>query len=284
MKTCLIAGHKGMLGSRLLSHIQAVSSGQWSAAGLDLPELDITSPGSVAAAFDSHSPDIVINCAAYTNVDGAETDEENAFRVNAVGPELLARAASASGALLVHLSTDFIFDGTKAGPYVEDDAPSPLSVYGKSKWVGEKAVVECASEHLVIRTAWLYGPGGKNFVDTILALARERGSIRVVNDQKGSPTFTGMLAEVLWKLATEGARGVFHVAGKGACTWYDLAARAVALAGVGAQVAPVTTEAFPRPAPRPANSVLDCSKAEAFLARAIDPWQTGLERHISERS
>jgi len=178
------------------------------------------------------------------------------------------------------MSTDYVFDGTKTGPYVEDDLPNPQGVYAKSKFLGEKAVVACAGDHLVVRTAWLYGPGGKNFVDTILGLARERGSISVVNDQVGSPTYTGVLSEFLWKLVGADARGFYHVAGSGTCTWYDLASEAAAMAGIEAEVLPASTAEFPRPAPRPANSALDCRKAEAFLGVCIPHWREGLTRHI----
>lgn len=280
MKKCIVTGHRGMLGSCLIDYIPRAPGGDaFQLTGLDYPETDITDGDRVASLFED-PPDILINCAAWTDVDGAESHEKQAFRVNAVGPELLAHAARGSGTLLVHISTDFVFDGTKQTAYVEDDRPNPRSVYGKSKLAGELSVAAIAPEHLIIRTAWLYGPNGRNFVDTILRIARETGELKVVNDQRGSPTFTGMLSRVLWRLATTGARGVFHVAGAGACTWFELATRALELAGVKARLMPVSTEEFPRPAPRPKNSVLECSKAEAHLSEKVPPWPDGLQEYI----
>ncbi len=281
MKNCLILGHHGMLGSRLLEHIPRAPGGaDFNICGRDLPETDITDPESVAATFDETNPDIVINCAAYTNVDGAEANPDAAFVANAVGPEILARAARASGALLVHISTDFVFDGTLTRPYREDDPPNPQGAYGKSKLAGELAVAAIAPQHLIVRTAWLYGPNGRNFVSTILQAAKEKGRLKVVNDQAGSPTFTGTLADFVWRLAAGGAKGIFHVAGSGKCTWYKLACEAVRLSGINASIEPVTTAQFPRPAPRPANSALDCARAQQFLGISIPPWQDGLKAYL----
>ena len=271
-----------MLGSFAARYIPCAPGGaEITLTALDYPEIDITSPESVAEAFDSVRPDIVLNCAAYTDVDGAETHEMDALAVNAVGPELLAHAAKKSNALLVHVSTDFVFDGEKVGAYREDDEVNPLGVYGKSKLLGERAVASIAPEYLIVRTAWLYGPDGGNFVATILNLARQRSLVRVVDDQRGSPTYTGMLAETIWPLVSRGARGVFHASGRGACTWYELAAAAVELAGVKADVQPCTREEFPRPAKRPKNSVLDCSKAEDLLGEELEGWRVGLETYIT---
>ncbi len=280
MKTCLIVGCKGMLGSYLARHVAAVESGSVRVAGCDLPEIDITDAGSVKAALDRDRPDIIVNCAAYTNVDGAEADEETAFRINGFGPGVLARAARERGALLVHIGTDFIFDGAHPGPYRETDAPNPESVYARSKLAGEEAVIAEAGDYLIVRTAWLYGPNGKNFVDTILRLAREKGALTVVDDQAGSPTFTGVLCEYLWKLVRAGARGIYHVAGSGVATWYDLACEAVYLAGLEVPVTPVTTAAFRRPARRPRNSALDVGKAEHLLGERIPPWRHGLAQYL----
>jgi dTDP-4-dehydrorhamnose reductase len=282
MKTCLVIGNRGMLGSYLARYIPTTPEGAgFHLAACDLPAVDITDAASVESVFLRERPDVVINCAGYTAVDQAETDREIAFRVNACGPELLARAAAATGALLVHVSTDFIFDGAHPGPYREDDPPNPLCVYAKSKLAGEEAVKRLAPQFLVVRTAWLYGPNGKNFVDTILALGREKGKLKVVDDQAGSPTFTAMLSEYLWKLVARDARGVFNVAGSGACTWFDLASEAVRLAGVSAAVTPCTTAEFPRPAHRPSNSALDTGKVERFLGEDLPNWRSSLRRYLS---
>jgi len=280
MKKCVILGNRGMLGSHLAGHIAAEAPRGWQVEGYDLPEVDIADAKSAASIFAPHPPHVVINCAAYTDVDAAESHVEEAFRANAVGPELLARGARRSGALLVHVSTDFVFDGARAEPYLEDDPPAPATAYGKSKLAGELAVTRIAPHHLVVRTAWLYGPNGGNFVDTVLRIARDKGELRVVNDQHGSPTYTGMLSRYLWKLVVRGARGTFHVAGAGGCTWYELARYALDLAGIPAEVTPVTTEEFPRPAPRPKNSVLDCTKAETFLGERLPPWQASLREYL----
>ncbi len=279
MKRCVILGHRGMLGSCLRGHVQGAAAG-WKVDGYDYPEIDITDADSVAGLFDKEPPDILLNCAAWTDVDGAESHVEEAFRVNSVGPELLSHAARRTGAILVHVSTDFVFDGAKKSPYVEDDPPAPATAYGKSKLAGELAVASIAAHHLIVRTAWLYGPGGRNFVDTILQAAREGRDLKVVDDQRGSPTFTGMLSRTIWRLVTAGARGTYHVAGRGACTWYELACSALELAGIEADITPVGTSEFPRPAPRPPNSVLDCSKAEAFLGGKLPGWQEGLREYL----
>jgi dTDP-4-dehydrorhamnose reductase len=281
----LLVGNKGMLGSSLSKYIPSMPEGRSATLlGCDLPEIDITDPASVEVVLGREKPDVIVNCAAYTNVDGAEKDSDIAFRVNAAGPENLAHSAVRHRATLVHISTDFIFDGAKQDPYREDDAPNPLCVYAKSKLAGEEAVRRVMPDHLIVRTAWLYGPNGKNFVDTILRIARDKGKLMVVNDQRGSPTFTGTLSEYLWKLVLRGARGTFHVAGSGACTWYDLAVEAVRCAGVNATVTPCTTADFPRPARRPPNSALDVSKAEGFLHERIPAWQQGLKQYLAART
>jgi dTDP-4-dehydrorhamnose reductase len=284
MKNCLLLGSRGMLGSCLMQYIPSTpAASQWRLSGYDLPDVDIADAASVEKLFFREKPSVVVNCAAYTNVDGAEDHRDAAFRVNAAAPEILARAAAAMGSALVHLSTDFIFDGNHPGPYREDDAPNPLSVYARSKLLGEKAVAAIAPEHLIIRTAWLYGPNGKNFVDTILQIARDKGALKVVDDQAGSPTFTYFLAEYLWKLVTREARGIYHVAGAGVCTWYDLACEAVRLAGVTATVTPCTTAQFPRPATRPRNSSLDVGKAERLLGEDLPNWRNGLRRYLTRQ-
>lgn len=283
MTTCLLVGCRGMLGSYLESYIpKAPGAKDWTLASCDIPDIDITDAASVSAVFAREKPDIVINCAAYTNVDGAEAERDLAFRINADGPGILAREALKTSALVVHLSTDFIFDGAHPGPYREDDPPNPSCVYAASKLAGERALQAAGGRFLIVRTAWLYGPNGRNFVDTILRLAREKGELNVVDDQAGSPTFTAVLAEYLVKLILAGTAGVYHVAGSGVCTWYDLACEAVRLAGVTARISPCTTAEFPRPARRPRNSALDVGKAERLLGEYIPNWRSGLARYIAK--
>jgi dTDP-4-dehydrorhamnose reductase len=273
----VIVGARGMLGTDLMR----VFSGRSEATGLDIEELDITDEARCRACIGELSPDVVINAAAMTRVDDCESRVEEAFRVNALGAGNVAAAASDLGALLVHYSTDYVFEGRKPGPYIEEDPPSPLGVYGRSKLQGEELVRSRCGEHLIIRTAWLFGCNGPNFIRTILTAARNGRQLRVVNDQLGSPTYTVDLAEHSVHLLEGGGRGIYHVTNSGSCTWYELARFALDYAGMGAvNVEPVTTAEYPRPAPRPANSVL----ANARLLRegfpALRHWTEAVREYI----
>lgn len=228
-----------------------------------------------AAVADALRGATVINCAAYTNVDGAETDPEAAHAVNVDGARNVAQAA----ARVVFVSTDYVFDGTKREPYVESDPTGPLQEYGHSKLAGERATAEANENHLVVRASWLFGAGGKNFVETMLALGRERDELRVVDDQVGCPTFTGHLAEALVELATGDERGVLHVAGAGSCSWFEFAREIFERAGLDSDLRPCATEEFPRPARRPANSVLASERGAPRLAA----WQDGLDAYLGVR-
>jgi dTDP-4-dehydrorhamnose reductase len=241
---------------------------------------DVTDADAVGAALREAAPDAVVNCAAWTDVDGAEDDEEGATAVNGAGAGNLAAAAAAAGARVVHVSTDYVFDGTKREPYVEADPVAPRSAYGRSKLAGERAVAGAAPDHAIARTAWLFGAGGRNFVDTMLRLGAERDEVSVVVDQVGCPTWTGHLAPALLDLAASPATGVFHVAAAGACSWHELAMEAFRRAGVRCAVRETTTAAFPRPAPRPAFSVLRSARPEAPVLPA---WQDGLAAHLDQR-
>jgi dTDP-4-dehydrorhamnose reductase len=220
------------------------------------------------------------SAAAYTNVERAEDDAQNAYRVNELGAHLLAEAARDAGLAFVHVSTDFVFDGAKRGAYVETDATNSLSVYGASKLAGERAVAEAFPEALIVRTAWVYGPAGDNFPVKILRAARAGGPVRVVTDEVGSPTYTMDLAAGVLALADAGASGLFHLAGTGSCTRYELAVEVLRVAGLEASVEPVMAATFPSRAARPANSVLDCSKAAA-LGVLMPEWRDALERFIA---
>jgi dTDP-4-dehydrorhamnose reductase len=244
------------------------------AAGADVvaltrADLDVTDPD---AARELLSGSTVINCAAYTDVDGAESDPDRAYAVNAAGARNVAQAAKR----VLYVSTDYVFDGSKRGPYVESDPVEPLSVYGASKEAGERATAEANANHLIVRSSWLFGRGGKNFVATILALGRERPELRVVNDQVGCPTFTEHLAEALLTLLAGDERGIRHVAGSGSCSWFEFAREILRRAGVQSSVSPCTTEEFPRPAPRPANSALISERG----APALPAWQQGLDAYL----
>ena len=267
----LVTGANGMLGQRVVRDAEARGH---EVRGTDLPELDLADPGAVGAFLRDAAPDVVVNCAAYTDVDAAETDEERATRVNGEAAGNLARAAG----YVVHVSTDYVFPGDATEPYTESSAPSPRTAYGRSKLAGERAVQAAGAQHAIVRTAWLYGAGGNNFVDTILRLGAERDELKVVDDQIGSPTWTGHLAPALLDVAERRDAGVLHATGDGQCSWFDLAREALDTAGVDTRVVPCTTAEFPRPAPRPAFSVLRSERGVT-----LPPWRDGLTGHLSER-
>jgi dTDP-4-dehydrorhamnose reductase len=236
-------------------------------------ELDVTDADAVAEVLGGAT---VINCAAYTNVDGAEADPETANAVNAEGARNLAEAA----ARVIYVSTDYVFDGTKAGPYVESDPVNPLSAYGRSKLAGERATLTASPQSVIVRTSWLFGAGGGNFVATMLRIGEERGEVAVVDDQVGCPTFTGHLADALVALAEGHGHGFLHVAGSGSCSWFELARTIFDRAGMDVDVRPCTTDEFPRPARRPANSVLASERG----APALPAWQEGLDTYLGVRA
>ena len=240
--------------------------------GLARRDLDITDADAVRAAVDAARPDAVINCAAWTDVDGAETDEEAATRINGAGAGNLAAAAP----FLVHVSSDYVFDGFATEPYTEGDPTGPRSAYGRSKLAGEHDVA-AAGDHAIVRSAWLFGVHGKNFVATMLRLAEDRDEVSVVADQIGCPTFTGHLAPALVEIAERRLSGVTHVAGGGQCSWHELAQAAFEEAGTGTVAHPVTTAEFPRPAPRPAWSVLRSTRPDAPV---LPHWREGLTSYL----
>ena len=254
------------------------------ASGHDVESVDICEPRSVAALLDDVRPDAVINCAAWTRVDAAETEEAAAIGVNAEGPRVLAEACRPRGILLCHLSTDYVFDGTATEPIDETAAPNPQSAYGRGKLAGEEAVRETLPRHhQIVRTAWLYGQEGPNFVLTMLRLARERGALRVVADQWGSPTWTGHLAPALVRLVERGVPGTYHLTNSGSTSWHGFAEAIVEEAGLGVPVEAIETAEFPTPAPRPAYSVL-ANRAWAELGEApLPPWREGLRAYLAER-
>ena len=254
----LVTGSGGMLGHDVVG---ALLAGGRRVTALTRAYLDVTDPAAVAAAVATHAGTggVVVNCAGFTAVDAAETAEPAAFALNAVAPAVLAAACAAAGARLVHVSTDYVFDGTGSEPYPEDALPAPASAYGRTKAAGEWAVRAALPEDSwLVRTSWLYGEHGSNFVRTMLRLAAERDTVAVVEDQTGAPTWTGEVAAAVLRLVDAGApAGTYHATAGGSTTWYGLTRRAFELAGLDpARVRPTTTDAFPRPAPRPAYSVL----------------------------
>lgn len=217
----------------------------------------------------------VINCAAYTDVDGAETDFDQAMRINGDAVARLAQRCAAANTMLVHYSTDYVFNGQSDSPYRTDQPRDPVNAYGRSKAAGEQAIEAAGGRHLIVRTSWLYAPWGKNFVKTILHLAQNRDEIRVVNDQRGRPSDVIQLARNTAALLANDAGGIYHVTDGDECTWYDFACEIVRLSGQRCRVEPCTTDEFPRPAPRPAYSVLDLSQTESLVG-AMNPWKDNL--------
>ncbi len=279
----LLTGAGGLLGHEFAALAPAAGH---TLVALPRTELDVTDARAVHAALDRHRPDVVLNCAAYTAVDRAETAPAAAFRVNRDGARNVAAAAAERGCVMVHPGTDFVFDGRARRPYRPDDPVAPLGVYGRSKAEGERAVLDASSRHLVVRTSWLYGAGGRNFVSAILERAERGLPLRVVSDQRGRPTWARNLAgTILELLATRPpVSGVWHVADGGEATWLELAREALALRGLDADVEPVSTEAWGAPAPRPLYSVLDVSATEARLGRPMMPWREALRGYLGRAS
>jgi len=274
----LVLGAAGMLG-RAVRTAACHEGAQVTALARE--ELDICDEAAVAEALVRLAPEAVINCAAWTDVDGAQSNPCGAHLVNAVGAGIVARAAVRAGAALVHLSTDYVFDGSGSRPYVESDLTGPATVYGESKLEGEHQVRAASGAHAIVRTSWLFGAGGANFVDTMLRLAGEgRDELRVVSDQVGCPTWTGHLAPALLEVARERPGGVLHVAGAGTCSWNALAREVFTRAGYALSVAPATSEEMRRPAPRPAFSVLGSERDEA---PRLPDWREGVEGHLRAR-
>jgi dTDP-4-dehydrorhamnose reductase len=265
-----------MLGHRVVS--EARDRG-WDVTGIDVDDADITDPVAIEEAVAAAQPEVVIHCAAYTNVDAAEQDEAKALLINGAGAGHVAQAASNAGARVVHVSTDYVFDGENDKPWLESDATSPLGAYGRTKLAGEQAVIAATPNHAIARTAWLFGAGGPNFCDTMLRLGNERATVSVVTDQRGCPTWTGHLAPALVDLAASDATGIFHTAGAGACSWFELTQELYRRADVDCDIQPTTAAEFSRPAPRPAWSVLATERDET---PRLPAWQDGVAGHLSE--
>jgi dTDP-4-dehydrorhamnose reductase len=302
VKRLALIGANGMLARMVRERAPA----QYQIHGFDLPDFDLTDRGQVLAELARLKPSVIVNCAAYTNVDACETHEELATRVNGAGPGYLAEAARANRAVFVHLSTDYVFDGRKGSPYLETDPVGPLSAYGRSKLAGERATLAIGLErYYIVRTSWLYGPGGRNFVDTIIRLAMEREELRIVADQLGTPTYTGDLAQAIFSLLAletrfrvsapspqppvPGPYGIYHFSDEGQCSWYEFAAEIVAWMkahGLPAKVntvLPIGTGEYPLPARRPASSVFSKDKYRAATGAVVPDWRSSLHRYLQER-
>ena len=271
----LVTGAAGMLGRDVVA---AAEDAGHEVAALARADLDITDADAVRAAVQAARPDAVINCAAWTDVDGAEADEAGATAVNGAGAGNVARAAHEADALVVHVSTDYVFDGEASEPYPESAPTAPGSAYGRSKLTGEHAVAAATQQAAIVRSSWLFGPHGRNFVDTMRRLGAERDELAVVDDQIGCPTYTGHLGPALVEIAERGTTGVLHVAGGGRCSWRDLAVATFEETGLQVRVRPQSTADLGRPAPRPAFSALATTRGDAPV---LPPWREGLRAHLA---
>jgi dTDP-4-dehydrorhamnose reductase len=285
MKRILVIGAKGMLGRDLVKILHSTfhtnKRSDWEILEWDIDEIDIREEKKTVTKIESFRPEIVINVAAYTDVDGCESNEEKAFAVNAEGMKHVALGALRCRAKVVYLSTDYIFDGKKKEPYLEDDPPNPLNVYGRSKWKGEQYVRELVKDALIVRTQWLYGRYGNNFVNSILRQAREKKVLSIVIDQIGSPTYTVDLSEAISVLLQYDARGVFHVANSDLCTWYTFGQAILKLSGMErVKVIPISSKELGRPAIRPAYSVFHCQKLKQVTGMTLRPWSEALRDFI----
>ncbi|HET8988779.1 MAG TPA: dTDP-4-dehydrorhamnose reductase [Humibacillus sp.] len=276
----LVTGARGMLAHDLVPRLRAAGH---QVTALGRADLDVTDPAECIAGVAGH--DLVINTAAHTAVDAAETEEAIAFSVNAVGPANLARACAHTGARMVQISTDYVFDGMATEPYAVEHPIAPRSAYGRTKAAGEWAVQALCADHWIVRTAWLYGHGGPNFVATMLRLAGERDTLSVVDDQRGQPTSTVDLSELLLRLVDADApSGTYHGTSSGETTWCGFARAVFEESGLDPErVLPTTTDAFPRPAPRPSYSVLSHDSLSTVGVAPIGDWRTGLATHLSSR-
>ena len=282
----LITGVNGQLGSCLREMLKMGNSelGQINGIfkdaqteGIDFQELDITDLRAVMAYTANSKPDLIINCAANTNVDGCETNQDEAFKVNAIGARNLAIAAEKIGAKLVHISTDYVFVGNGTKPANEASICDPQSTYGATKYLGEQYVRDLCSRYFIVRTAWLYGAVGKNFVKTIMKAGRERGALKVVNDQIGNPTNVVDLAYHILKIAATEEFGIYHCTGHGECSWFDFASKIIEYARIDATVSPCTSDEYPAPAKRPAYSALDNMMLRCTVGDEMRNWQDALK-------
>lgn len=280
MRRVLVTGARGMLGSEVVRTL----SGTADVTAVDVGDFDITDEAATHSAVRRAAPDAIVNCAAFTDVDGAESRRDTAFAVNARGAGNVARAAAAVGASLLHVSTDYVFDGAKGRPYVESDGPRPLGVYGESKLAGEGEVMAAGGKALIARTAWLYGRQGRNFVESILELSARGGPLRVVDDQVGPPTSARDLSVIVAELIPTGATGVVNATNSGSCSWHRFACEILEVAGIrGIEVQAVRSSHFHRPAARPAYSVLALDRLVSLIGWLPRRWDEALREYITTR-
>jgi dTDP-4-dehydrorhamnose reductase len=273
----LVTGAAGMLGSDVVRAAEFVNH---QVVGLSHADLDVADRLAVERRMLEERPDAVINCAAYTDVDGAEDDLEGAMDINAEAAANVSVAANEISAKVLYPSTDYVFDGSKSEPYLESDEPRPQSIYAQTKLAGEHETAGANPRHYVVRSSWLFGTAGRNFVETMLSLARDHGEVLVVRDQVGSPTYTAHLADALVRLVDTEAFGLHHLASQGECSWFEFAQEIFSQAGVECRVMSCTTEEFGRRAPRPSYSVLGTERREALY---LPHWKEGLASYLAER-
>ena len=283
--TILVLGASGMLGNDLIKILGL----RHEVIGKDFNDFDITNKGITREEILDINPQIVVNSAGFTNVDGCETEVEKAFLINADGTKNVALACEEGKIKLVHIGTDYVFDGNKREPYLEDDIPNPLNIYGKSKLKGEQYIKETMEDYLIVRTEWLYGKKGNNFVSTIMKLAEIEKELKVVDDQIGSPTYTKDLAHAIERLidcslqanSLHNLKGVYHVTNRGTCSWYQFALKMLELARIeDVKVNPISSKIYNRPAERPAYSALNCSKFEKETGLTLRPWEDALAEYF----
>jgi len=275
----LVTGSKGMLGVDLTAQLQKE---EHNVIGVDIDSLDICDLDAVIRTIDECKPSIVINCAGYTDVDRCETDIENAYKVNSIGPKNLAIASNQFDIPILHIGTDYIFDGKTNKPYLEGDLAYPLSIYGKSKLFGEENIKNHTNKYFILRTQWLYGKYGKNFVKTMLSLAEKGNVLKVVNDQFGSPTYTKDFASTICEIIETSSYGTYHVTNSGICSWYEFAKCIMKLAKLDIEVKPCTTEEFPRPAKRPKYSPLENLNLRLCNFKILRHYEDALKEYLDE--
>ncbi len=294
MKKILLTGKTGQVGSELAVALAPLGT----VFACDRRALDLADPAAITATVRKIRPDIIVNAAAYTAVDRAESEPALAMAVNGIAPGILAEEAARLGAVLVHYSTDYVFDGVKQGPYAEDDAPNPLNVYGRSKLAGERAMQASAAKYLILRTSWVYGATGRNFLVTILRLAAERAELKVVNDQIGAPTWCRDIASatcaILTRLTSAGGaesgavKGIYNLSAQGSASWYEFAAAILANASAAAakqraKLVPIPASEYPAAAARPRNSLLNHDKLRRTLGIELPHWLTSLKACLAEK-
>ena len=278
----LVTGALGMLGTDMVRSLEAEGNEIFAT---DIDELDITQFDLLFGMTKDLCPDVIVNCAAYTDVDKAEEEWEKALQVNGLGVKNLALVCKDSNIDLCHISTDYVFDGKKEGPYMPDDPPNPINAYGKSKLAGEKHIQEIMEKFYIVRTSWLYGKHGKNFVYTVLNLAQKQDELRIVDDQIGSPTWTVTLARVIASLIRTKKYGLYHATDEteGGISWFDFAREIVKIAGLNVKIMPIGSEGFPQKANRPKNSVLDLQNLISILGEELPLWSISLNNFLIEK-